>query len=216
MLPGCQAPTAEAPGDATAGSPLLTDAARTAMRTGPPNSRRPAANAANASGADGSAPLSPARTGRRALTRFTDPDTDAARATVEESLPAKPARTTGRDGPRGRADDCARDGSDDPDDDTALGPLDPAPVSAAATGIDAIAAATPTPTPSATANAPTRPTYRAQLCADGAHGVISNDSTDRTGETGSGTELITASLQNGSRCIREISPLPLRSKRARR
>jgi hypothetical protein len=153
MLPGCQAPTAEAPGDATAGSPLLTDAAA-AVRTAPPNSRRPAANAARASGADGSAPLSPARTGGRALTRFTDPDTDAARATVEEPVPAKPARRTERDGTAGRADDCARDGSDDLDDDTALGPLDPAVVSAAATGIDAIAA----PTPRAIANAPTRPT----------------------------------------------------------
>jgi hypothetical protein len=132
------------------------------MRTGPPNSRRPAANAANARGVDGSAPLSPSRTGRRVLTRFTDPDTDAARATVEESLPAKPARTTERDGPRGRADDCARDGSDDLDDDTAFGPLDPAAVSAAATGIDAIATPTPSPIPRAIANAPTRPTYRAE------------------------------------------------------
>jgi hypothetical protein len=204
MLPGCQAPTAEAPGDATAGSPLLTDAAavRAAL-----NSRRPAANAANASGADGSAPLPPARTGGRTLTRFIDADTDATRATVEEPVPAKPARPTERDETRGRADDCARDGSDDPDDDTALGPLDPAVVSAAATGIDAIAA----PTPSATANAPTRPTYRAHLCADG---VVSSDSTERTGNTGSGTELITASLQNRSRSIRGILPLPLRLSRA--
>ena len=156
MLPGCQVPTAEAPGDATAGSPLLTDAA--VARAAPPNPRRPAVSAARASGADGSAPLSPARTGGRALTRFTAADTDAARATVEEPVPAKPARTTERDETRGRADDCARDGSDDLDDDTALGPLDPAAVSAAATGIDAIAA----PTPSAIASAPTRPTYRAE------------------------------------------------------
>jgi hypothetical protein len=204
MLPGCQAPTAEAPGDATAGSPLLTDAAavRAAL-----NSRRPAANAANASGADGSAPLPPARTGGRTLTRFIDADTDATRATVEEPVPAKPARTTGRDGPRGRADDCARDGSDDRDDDTALGPLDPAPVSAAATGIDAIAA----PTPSATANAPTRPTYHAHLCADG---VVSSDSMDRTGDTATSAELIAAFLQNRSRSIRGILPLPLRLRRA--
>jgi hypothetical protein len=161
MLPGCQVPTAEAPGDATAGSPLLTDAA--VARAAPPNSRRPAVSAARASGADGSAPLSPARTGGRALTRFTAADTDAARATVEEPVPAKPARTTERDETRGRADDCARDGSDDLDDDTALGPLDPAAVSsAAATGIDAIAAPTPSPIPRATASAPTRPTYRAE------------------------------------------------------
>jgi hypothetical protein len=106
----------------------------------------------------GSAPLPPARTGGRTLTRFIDADTDATRATVEEPVPAKPARTTGRDGPRGRADDCARDGSDDLDDDTALGPLDPAVVSAAATGIDAIAAPPPSPIPRAIANAPTRPT----------------------------------------------------------
>ncbi|MEX0581081.1 MAG: hypothetical protein WD228_08220 [Mycobacterium sp.] len=210
MLPGCQAPTAEAPGDATAGSPLLTDAA--AVRAAALNSRRPAATAANASGADGSAPLSPARTGGRALTRFTDPDTDAARATVEEPVPAKPAGTTERDATRGRDDDCARDDSDDPEDDTAPGPRDPAAVSAAATGIDAIAAPTPTPTPSATANAPTRPTYHAHLCADG---VVSSDSKDRTRDTGSGTELIAAFLQNGSRSIRGILPLPLRLRGAR-
>jgi hypothetical protein len=156
MLPGCQAPTAEAPGDATAGSLLLTDAA--VVRAAALNSRRPAASAAKASGADGSAPPSPARTGGRALTRFTDPNTDAARATVEEPVPAKPARRTDRGAARGRADDCARDDSDDLDDDTALGPLDPAVVSAAATGIDAIAAPTPSPIPRAIANAPTRPT----------------------------------------------------------
>jgi cell wall-associated NlpC family hydrolase len=94
MLPGCQAPTAEAPGDATASSPLLTDAAavRAAL-----NSRRPAANAANASGADGSAPLPPARTGGRTLTRFIDADTDATRAPVEEPGPAKPARLHSHD-----------------------------------------------------------------------------------------------------------------------
>jgi hypothetical protein len=188
MLPGCQAPIAEARGDATADSPLLTDAAavRAAL-----NSRRPAVSAAKASGADGSAPLPPVRNGGRALTRFTDPDTDAARATVEEPVPAKPARTTERDGLRGRADDCACDGSDDLDDTT----LDPVAVSAAATGIDAIVAPTPTPTPSATANAPTRPTYRAHLCADG---IVSNDSTDRTGDTGTSTELIATFLQNRS------------------
>ena len=73
-------------------------------------------------------------------------------------MPAKPARRTERDGTAGRADDCARDGSDDLDDDTALGPLDPAVVSAAATGIDAIAAPPPSPIPRAIANAPTRPT----------------------------------------------------------
>jgi acyl-CoA reductase-like NAD-dependent aldehyde dehydrogenase len=39
------------------------------------------------------------------------------------------------------------------DDDTALGPLDPAVVSAAATGIDAIAAPPPSPIPRAIANA---------------------------------------------------------------
>jgi hypothetical protein len=160
MLPGCQVPTAEAPGDATAGSPLLTDAA--VARAAPPNSRRPAVSAARASGADGSTPLSPTRTGGRALTRFADPDTDAARATIEEPVLAKPARRTERDGTAGRADDCACDGSDDLDDDTALGPLDPAAVSAAATGIDAIAAPTPSPIPRATASAPTRPTYRAE------------------------------------------------------
>jgi hypothetical protein len=119
-----------------------------------------AANAANASGADGPAPLSPARTGVRGLTRFTDPDT--ARATVDEPVPAKPARTTEREAMRGRDDDCARDGSDDLDNDTALGPLDPTAVSATATGIDAIAAPTSSPTPGAIANAPTRPTSRAE------------------------------------------------------
>jgi len=161
MLPGCHAPTAEAPGDAAAGSPLLTDA--TVVRAAPPNSRRPATNAANASGADGSAPLSPARNGGRAPARFTDPDTDAARATVEEPVPAKPARRTERDETRGRADDCARVDSDDRGDDTAPGPLAPDMVSsAAATGIDAIAAPTPSPIPRATASAPTRPTYRAE------------------------------------------------------
>jgi hypothetical protein len=209
MLPGCHAPTAEATGDATAGPPLRIDAA--VVRAAPLNSRRPAAKAANARGADGSAPLSPARTGGRALTRFTDPDTDAARATVEEPVPAKPARRTERDGTAGRADDCARDGSDDLDEDTALGPLDPAVVSAAATGIDAIAEPTPSPTPRAIASAPTRPTYRAHLCADG---IVSSDSTDRTGDTGTGTELIATFLQNRSRSIRGILPLPLGLSRA--
>jgi hypothetical protein len=50
MLPGCQSPTAAAPGDDTAepigflaapaGSPLLTDAAGTAVGDALPNSRR--------------------------------------------------------------------------------------------------------------------------------------------------------------------------------
>jgi len=65
--PGCQAPNAAAPGDATAapingvtGSPLLTAAAGAAVRDAPPNSRRLAAATVHANGAAaGESPLPP-------------------------------------------------------------------------------------------------------------------------------------------------------------
>ena len=88
MLPGCQAPTAEAPGDgtvdptdATGGSPLVTDAAGTAIRAAPPNSRRLAAAADHATVADGSAPpfTAPSHASMPVPTAFTDPEADAAR-----------------------------------------------------------------------------------------------------------------------------------------
>ena len=88
MLPGCQAPTAEAPGDgtvdptdATGGSPLLTEAAGPAMRAAPPNSRRLAAAAVHATGADGSAPpfTAPSHVSMPVPIAFTDPDAAAAR-----------------------------------------------------------------------------------------------------------------------------------------
>ena len=88
MLPGCQAPTAEAPGDgtvdptdATGGSPLLTDAAGTATRAAPPNSRRLAAAADHANVADGSAPpfTAPSHASMPVPIAFTDPDAAAAR-----------------------------------------------------------------------------------------------------------------------------------------
>ena len=68
MLPGCQAPNAAAPGDATAepingdtGSPLLTAAAGAAVRDAPFSSRRLAANAVHANGAAaGESPEPPA------------------------------------------------------------------------------------------------------------------------------------------------------------
>ena len=67
MLPGCHAPNAAAPGDATAepingdnGSPLLTAAAGAAVRDTPPNSRRLAAATVHANGAAaGESPLPP-------------------------------------------------------------------------------------------------------------------------------------------------------------
>ena len=81
MLPGCQAPTAEAPGDEPGGSLLLTNAAGTAMRTAPPNSRRLAAAAVHAAVADGSAPLFPApsHVSMPVPIAFTDPEAAAAR-----------------------------------------------------------------------------------------------------------------------------------------
>jgi len=88
MLPGCQAPTAEAPGDATVdptdatgGSPLLTDATGTATRTAPPNSRRLAAAPVHANVADGSAPpfTAPSHASMPVPIAFTDPDAAAAR-----------------------------------------------------------------------------------------------------------------------------------------
>ena len=72
MLPGCHAPSAAAPGVATAdpindfaagvaGSPLLTAAAGAAVRAAPPSSRRLAAAAVHANGtAAGESPLPPA------------------------------------------------------------------------------------------------------------------------------------------------------------
>ena len=81
MLPGCQAPTAEAPGDGTGGSPLVTDAAGTAIRAAPPISRRLAAAADHATVADGSAPpfTAPSHASMPVPIAFTDPDTAAAR-----------------------------------------------------------------------------------------------------------------------------------------
>jgi hypothetical protein len=65
--PGCEAPSAAAPGDATAepingatGSPLLTAAAGAAVRDAPVSSRRLAAATVHANGAaDGESPLPP-------------------------------------------------------------------------------------------------------------------------------------------------------------
>ena len=87
--PGCHAPNAAAPGDATAepingdtGSPLLTAAAGAAVREAPPNSRRLAAATVHANGAAaGESPLPPApsHANRLPLTPRTPPAAAAAR-----------------------------------------------------------------------------------------------------------------------------------------
>ena len=143
MLPGCQAPTAEAPG----GAATLLSFGGTKILVPLPVSRRATAAAAQTIGAvAGESPLTPSHE-RKAL--FMPPVFAAALPGDDRRAGGRGAELVPRCGdrePAVRAEPAASEG---------LGPADPAEpvVSANATGSEATAE----PTPNATASAPTRP-----------------------------------------------------------